>query len=282
MLPYSFSSDHCPTLFHYTSLESARAILASGSIWLTDHAAMNDSSEFDYAAGRFFALVREDRASLDPIVRLLLLEVVSSIRSGVGLFIGSLTARGDDLGQWRSYAEGGTGCALAIDARFLEHDAGVALRTVVYDEQTADAMIRASIAVVQQQFEETPDDAGIVIDYARRLAANLFAIKHPGFADEREVRATRMAVRDQAGDYVPTKGNRGEGVATPALPVFARPSAFGDTHSIALPLMRDHGSSAITGVTLGPTMQSELATAVAKEFEKMGLVVQRSALPFRR
>ncbi|MEH6697968.1 MAG: hypothetical protein V7672_04655 [Brevundimonas sp.] len=77
------------------------------------------------------------------------------------------------------YAGDGGGCVLGLDARHLEHDAGVAIRTVVYDEALVDRMLCLGLGVVQQQLEDDPDDHPTLSDYARRLCVDLFSMKHP-------------------------------------------------------------------------------------------------------
>ena len=70
--------------------------------------------------------------------------------------LGSLTARRDDLGQWRSYANNGAGCVLGIDARYLEHEAGVAIRTVLYEEALVDKMLRTALEVCRRRRRKRP------------------------------------------------------------------------------------------------------------------------------
>ncbi len=160
--------------------------------------------------------------------------MVSGFLEVVGLFIGSLTARRDDLGQWRSYADNGGGCVVAIDARYLEQDAGVSVHTVVYDDETTDLCLSTGLRVLQEQFEEAPEDNEALVDIARCLAASLLVMKHPGFADEREVRVSRMLVRDVDKGLVDVGGNRRKGVPTPPLKVRSRQAVFGKTPYLAL------------------------------------------------
>lgn len=256
-------------------------MVESRSIWLSDHRLMNDKSEFLYPRNRLYNLLRDRQVYLGTLARYAVLMTVVGLTDGIGLFIGSLTRRGDDLGQWRSYAENGQGCVVAIDAGFLKHEAGVAIRTMIYDDQTIDVSLCAALETVQEQFEEAPEDTETLIDYARRLAADLFTMKHPCFGDEREVRISRMLVRGEGSEFVDVGGNRGEGVSTPTLDVMTREGPFGETSYIALPLVRDDGTSAITGVGLGPTISERAAGGASDHFTRRGLEVWRSALPYR-
>ncbi len=162
-------------------------MLESQTFWLSEYTALNDPSEFAYARGQLFGLLQRREIFMDTIARYCVVAAVEGLSSNTGLMIGSFTARRDDLGQWRSYANNGRGCVLGLDTRYLEHDAGVAIRTVVYDEELVSRMLKLGLGVVQEQYAGQPDDPSTLMEYGRHLAADLFTIKHPCFADEREV-----------------------------------------------------------------------------------------------
>jgi hypothetical protein len=281
MPPWNFSSDDCPVVYHYTSIEAAHSMLESRSIWLSEYTAMNDSSEFAYAREQLFSLIRNRAIYMDQVTRYHVIFAVEGLAANTGLMIASLTARNDDLGQWRSYADNGNGCVLGLDARYLERDAGVAIRTVVYEEGLVDQILRLALEIVQEQYAESPDDLATLRDYAQRLAVDLFSVKHPGFADEREVRISRMLIRENEGQLTDVGGNRIGEAGTPALPVMFRNGRFGQTRYIALPLIRDDGSCAIVSAGLGPAMSAAAAVDHSRFFETLGLDVWRSRLPYR-
>jgi hypothetical protein len=280
-LPWGFSSDDCPIVYHYTSIEAARAMLESQTFWLSEYTALNDPSEFAYARGQLFGLLQRREIFMDTIARYCVVAAVEGLSSNTGLMIGSFTARRDDLGQWRSYANNGRGCVLGLETRYLEHDAGVAIRTVVYDEELVSRMLKLGLGVVQEQYAGQPDDPSTLVEYGRHLAADLFTIKHPCFADEREVRISRMLVRGDDGQLTDVGGNRTGGGRTPTLPVAVRSGTFGETRYVALPLTRDDGSSAIVSVGLGPTMEADAIADHTNFFTAHGLDVWKSNLPYR-
>lgn len=281
MPPWNFNSDDCPVVYHYTTIEAARAMLESRSIWLSEYTAMSDSSEFAYAREQLFSLLRDRALYIDQAVRRHVIVAVEELAANTGLMIGSLTARNNDLGQWRIYAANGSGCVLGLDARYLQCDAGVAIRTVVYEEGLVDQILRLGLEIVQSQHADHPDDLATLRDYAQHFAVDLFSVKHPCFADEREVRISRMLVRENGGQLTDVGGNRIDGADTPALPVGLRNGRFGQTRYVALPLIRDDGSCAIISAGLGPTMDVEDAVNHARFFEALGLDVWRSTLPYR-
>lgn len=280
-IPHDFSSDEVPIVYHYTTLQAARAMVESQTIWLSEYTAMNDSSEFNYASGRLLSLLQRRAVPMDMAARLCVAITLEGMTNVTGMMISSLTARQDDLSQWRAYADNGGGCVIGLDARYLQHDAGVAIRTMVYEEAIADRMLCAGLTVVQNQYRAAPADARALVENARCLVADLFTIKHPCFEDEREVRISRLLIRDANGSLADVGGNRSGGGATPPLRVATRAGAFGATRYIALPLARTDASSAIVSIGFGPTMSSEVADTEARYFEARGLVPWRSRLPYR-
>lgn len=280
-LPWHFSSDDAPIVYHYTSVESARAMVETRTIWMSEFTAMNDASEFAYARDKLVALLTNRDVYIETLARTCVIFALKGLTANTGLMLGSLTARRDDLGQWRSYASNGAGCVLGIDARYLEHEAGVAIRTVLYEEALVDRMLRTALEVVQTQAEEAPDDLDELMEFARHLVADLFNIKHPAFADEREIRISRMLIRQGDGSLEDVGGNRTDGGVVPAVPVGLRTGAYGETRYIALPLSREDGSRAIVSAGLGPTMSISHATKQETYFASHGLDVWRSTLPYR-
>lgn len=280
MLPWEFRSSDCAVVYRYTSTAAARAMVEKRSIWLSEYTAMNDASEFAYPRDRIYALMRNREFYMDALTRYCLIMAIEDMSARTGLMLGSLTARRDDLGQWRSYASNGAGCALGIDAAYLHNDAGIAIRRVLYDEIEVDRMLRAALMVVQQHYTEAPGDFETLVGYAR-AASDLFNIKHPCFADEREMRIARMVNRVADGSFRDVGGHRADGSAVAPLPVSRRIGRFGETAYVALPLIRSDGSSAIVSLSLGPAMSTTDRTDHRSFFEGHGLAVWQSALPYR-
>lgn len=251
------------------------------TIWLSDYTAMNDVSEFQFARERLIALIQHRAVYMDTLPRICVSLALSNLSETTGLVIGSLSSRKDDLSQWRAYAENGQGCVVGIDARYLEQYAGVAIRSVVYDEQEVDRLLRAGLSVVQEQYDEHPEDVATLMDFARHLVVDLFTIKHPCFADEREVRISRMLVRSDAGQLEDVGGNRTDGATTPPLLVANRTGAFGETVYVALPLCRHDGTNAIVSVGFGPTMSADAVGKHMQRFQALGIDVWNSDLPYR-
>lgn len=129
--PWFFESSETPTVYHYTSANTARLMVEGKAIWLSEFTSMNDASEFAYAHRRLVELMNDGSSELSPLPRFFIEKAVEGLGANTGLVLGSLTAERDNLGQWRSYADDGAGCVLAIDAHFLHNDAGVAVRNIM-------------------------------------------------------------------------------------------------------------------------------------------------------
>jgi hypothetical protein len=110
------------TIFHYTKLDTAKAILDSGTLWLSDIFQMNDPSEISYGVEHAIELVAElaDGRELEFFAdRFKALSKGGTERSA-HYFALSFSHNGDELGQWRAYADDATGVALGFDGNILE------------------------------------------------------------------------------------------------------------------------------------------------------------------
>lgn len=117
-------------MYHYTTDAGLRGILGSGKLWLTDIFALNDPSELRHG----FSLatdILDDEAKKGPDEYRLFaenfrdaLEQEKEGREGIErsahYFVCSFSKDGNDLGQWRAYADDGHGYALEFDASPLE------------------------------------------------------------------------------------------------------------------------------------------------------------------
>jgi hypothetical protein len=132
-------------VYHYTSTKAAIAILASQSVWLTEYTKLNDAEEYTYAETRFRRYIAEMRNGFDHPVGLLSQISLVTSQLHTHMFIGSLTERRDDLGQWRMYADDGAGCVIGISAEHLEMRAGVAVRKIRYSPGELKQFVRAGL-----------------------------------------------------------------------------------------------------------------------------------------
>jgi len=278
-LPYQFDSAVEPTLFHYTNVQAAEAIVSSQSIRLSEFTAMNDPSEFAYAKGELNALLDADSPHLDFAPHYALAHAFEQLESSTGLLLGSMTTRRDDLTQWRLYGDNGQGCVLGIDAAYLEHDVGVRICRIMYDPKNVAAALKGMLTVLQEQWEEDQTDFTTLQDFARRIVMDMFTIKHPSYADEREVRISRMLNRVGNG-YLDPGGNGRGGVHVKANDVEVRQGRYGDVCYIALPLKLEN-VSAIRSIGFGPCVSDDAFNSTRDMFERASIEVWRSSIPYR-
>jgi hypothetical protein len=114
-----------PTIYHYTNEAGLRGILESGMIWLTDIFDLNDPSELSHGFSQAVSIMDAWAADGPPESKLFAKQFSAfgtqgGIQASAHYFVGSFSADGDDLGQWRAYADNGRGYALEFDAKVLE------------------------------------------------------------------------------------------------------------------------------------------------------------------
>ena len=112
-------------LYHYSSASTLAAVAISKSLWLTNLRHMNDARELRHGAGIVTAVLDARIAALKEAnrERKLLEPVRSAFADRWGpsdLYAFCLSEKGDDLSQWRAYAQGGRGYALAFEAHLLQ------------------------------------------------------------------------------------------------------------------------------------------------------------------
>ena len=109
-----------PIIYHYTDDVGLRGILESGRLWLTDIFSLNDPSELKHGLSLAVRILNEKAANGPEESKLFARDFGSlneAIRRSAHYFVCSLSERGDDLGQWRAYADNGRGYALGFDAK---------------------------------------------------------------------------------------------------------------------------------------------------------------------
>lgn len=277
--PYQFNSSVDPLLYHYTDLVSAQAITASQAFRLSEFTAMNDPSEFEFAKGELDKLLDRNLPPLDIVSHYALAHAFDELEAATRLLLGSFTTRSDDLTQWRLYGDNGQGCVLGLDAAYLEFDAGVRVCRVLYEPEMVAAALKSMLTVLQEQWEEDKQDFHTLQDFARHIVMDLFTIKHPSYADEREVRISRMVNRS-GGIYFDPGGNARGNLHVPPNEVQTRRGRHGDVAYINLPLNLS-GNSAITCIGFGPCVDDQTYKATKAKFEDANITVWRSTLPYR-
>ena len=111
-------------IYHYTNDLGLKGILETGQIWLTDIFKLNDPSELSHGVS-FAVDALSERAANGPSEAQKFAKLFADfhergIQETAHYFVCSFSSNGDELGQWRAYADNGRGCALGFDGNALE------------------------------------------------------------------------------------------------------------------------------------------------------------------
>lgn len=200
-------------LWHYTNTSGLLGIIQSNRLWASSAAMLNDATELTYGLGLAREVLDDLKVSagsdLHP-TQLQFLDdawdrIVSSFNEN-DIFVVCASEEGDDLGQWRGYAEG-SGYAIGFAA---EHLVGIrpgqspatwvretalpGWRRVIYDCDEQRELLRRAwwFAAIQPAGPESTSDQPdwkLGLDAAESALAGVIAyLKHPGFVSERETR----------------------------------------------------------------------------------------------
>jgi hypothetical protein len=112
-----------PIIHHYTDDSGLRGILQSGKLWLTDVFYLNDPSELRY--GVDIAIETLARAAAGgPLEQRIFAQDFRRYQDGAEgvahYFVLSFSEWGNDLCQWRAYADNGRGYSLGFDGLAIE------------------------------------------------------------------------------------------------------------------------------------------------------------------
>jgi hypothetical protein len=120
------SQEPPPIIYHYTNDLGLRGILESGQLWLTDIFSLNDPSELRHGFSHAIKVLNSKVGNGSPASRKFVENFAAFARQGAiqasaHYFMCSFSASGDDLGQWRAYADNGRGYVLGFDGKALEN-----------------------------------------------------------------------------------------------------------------------------------------------------------------
>ena len=112
-----------PLIYHYTDGTGLRGILESGKLWFTDIFSLNDPTELRHGLNSAIEILKQLKNNksqeLDFFLKVFQKMVNSHIESTAHHFICCFSKDGDDLGQWRAYADNGRGYAIGFDGDML-------------------------------------------------------------------------------------------------------------------------------------------------------------------
>lgn len=195
-------------LFQYTSFFGLMGMLSNHSVWITDVAYMNDTSELKYGTEMINRYIDKKMESASDRCKLLLKrayisETAFDIQSGY--LIACFCSNNDLLSQWRAYGGGGSGYNLGFDAQEMTKIEKVQIRKVIYDIDKQESYIKIAIDSVCRLFESSTNNLPlddlennedhILPNFAAMISMHLreylYTFKHPAFAEEDEWRIIR-------------------------------------------------------------------------------------------
>lgn len=124
LLQVAPEADVPSVVYHYTNAAGLIGIIENGLILATDKHFLNDKTEVRHGNETAISgLIAENRKADSSEDRELLQRTCEYIQSDNTLrhFIFSMSERGDDLSQWRGYANEGDGYSIGFDAKHLRY-----------------------------------------------------------------------------------------------------------------------------------------------------------------
>jgi len=246
-----YSPDEGDMLYHYCSTSTFHAIASNATIRHSDINMLNDALEtrwaysiFEEAATRLIKRVgvKEDA----PEITVDFIDSIDDILSPSQLiahpFISCFSLEPDILSQWRAYADDGSGFAVGFDARMIRAQIPATFLCVLYDkEQQIQEMMVALIVIYTTKMSLGEKWHGRFFIDCMLLAVFMTSLKHPTFAEEKEVRAVRVIDVEPHGNllrFVDKGGKVNDNVKVEGTPVSFQ--------------VRDNHLSAYTDVPLCP------------------------------
>jgi hypothetical protein len=218
-----------PFIYHYTDDKGLRGILETGTIWLTDIFALNDPTELRHGIEHAIARIAELAGTGAPEFKLFARRF-AKIRDGgiersAHYFVACLSKRGDDLGQWRAYADDGKGFALGFEGNRFEH--GFATPSgkpapnnstfpVTYDDSQL-RELQEKILGILPEYVSAPRGRGLsdaaVNAYIKHLSVCFSVLvfwvslyfKHPAYMNEAEYRFLQIQRGDRPAEGVKSR-----------------------------------------------------------------------------
>jgi hypothetical protein len=278
-----------PIVYHYTNDAGLRGILQSGRIWLTDIFALNDPSELRHGLSRATIILSEKAANGPPESKLFATDFAAlnkALNQSAHYFVCSFSEAGDDLGQWRAYADNGRGYALGFSTQALEAAFGKGSQSptsnnaafpITYDDSTLDGIQRQlvermfSLISLPRGRNLSQDALGAyMVELSVALAANalhagLF-FKHEAYSNEKEYRFLEVHRAD----------------AAPAIKLRSRPYSLIRYREFD---WKAADAAALRRIVIGPAADRETGRRFAedclREFVRGEVEIVSSLIPYR-
>lgn len=213
-------SDLPKVVYHYTNAAGFLGILTGKCVYFTDKHFLNDRTEVRHGTDAAIAGLRSSLGKLESGADRKLLEQTCSYIEAETTerhFIFSLSERGDDLSQWRGYANDGNGYTIGFDPRHFR-DASISdgppfgFNRVSYSESQFSSMISKLTKEYSSSKDGALDQENTAQCFSATVGAAACFHKHHSFRFEREWRAVtyvypepedEIHVRESGGRLIP-------------------------------------------------------------------------------
>ena len=269
----------------YTRVETVRSMLSlvtgpvPQELWATSTPYMNDLREFEHGKRLFLSALKSLGRSLEAPHALWAIREMREIAGssdGRNVFCACLSAKKDDLNQWRGYADNGRGCCVSYHYEELTRAFPRTAGWIVYDARAQRSTVKAMIMEFLSAVEPVASVGGLdrfASLFRRRLRRFLPTVfpffKDPAFHEEQEFRIVYSP--DERSESLPLNF-RTDG---PRLIPYVRLGNRTDEGPAALPL---------TCVTFGPGSKGpNNEAALRRLLDTRGLPrveVKGSSIPF--
>ena len=211
-----------PMIYHYTNDAGLQGIIQSGKLWFSDIFGLNDPSELRHGLKVAIDVLKSRITDARPEIatfasQLERFDIDAGIEAAGHFFICCFSGDGDDLGQWRAYADDGRGYALGFETAALE-DAFCRRKgkpipqhstfPVTYDDAE---LTRIQIALVDHidPLISLPRSVRIgsaamhaymselLVYHAMNVIRGVMFFKHEGYKNEKEFRFQQLFRRDR-------------------------------------------------------------------------------------
>jgi hypothetical protein len=297
----SASAIHADTVYHYTDLASALAIMETGCLWFAERAHLNDTLELQYGLhiGQeiFRGAVKAGGPTVPQDAADHLMGELGQGLADLGFWVASFSLEGDDLSQWRSYADDGRGVCLGFAVQQLDMSQFASsvsvplnylrfpvrygeeeLRKDVkpYVDMSVDLLRRVNLPTMPSYSKPYGQALLFERDLLRAMMDGIYLHsllhKHRAYEHEREYRLM-------------LSGYRLKVEPSPRHKVRTRGGEIVDYLDLPIPNWKSSGRTHVTRVKVGPAAPLKLEEQLATAFRSLQLPapqIDRSTLPFRR
>jgi hypothetical protein len=182
-----------PTVYHYTSVDTAVKILNSFEMWCTNVSLSNDPSEGVHGQAVIDDACVRDRDLLLQGARKLISEDIEGYAT-------SFSTAADELTQWRSYCGNGRGVSLGVDTKVLGARSSVVFSHVLYDRGRQEDLVRTLLNLFRGRMLSAKSRPSRIRHLAYVLTVSFVIaramMKDPAYHSEREYRLLDALPKD--------------------------------------------------------------------------------------